>query len=171
MIKLHSGRVCSYNFLLGILFLKRIIGLPHFFAKAHMNGSGGAMSRSPKSPSLFGTAEGSSQRKFFFAFLFLSKKKRSQRKCLVRRSDSADEMAKKGSAIAKTSKLAGLSYSLYFGNGDFSLSFFNGVRHCPCSDSDRFLTRCRNIFLNAICVKAAGDEVFFIWVLSFLLSD
>ena len=136
------------------VFGGRVIGLPHFFAKAHMNGSGGAMSRSPKSPSLFGTAEGS-----------------SQRKCLVRRSDSADEMAKKGSAIAKTSKLAGLSYSLYFGNGDFSLSFFNGVRHCPCSDSDRFLTRCRNLFLHAIYVKAGGDKVLFIWVLSFLLSD
>ena len=51
-----------------------------------------------------------------------------------------------------------------------SSSFF-GVRHCSCSDSDRFLTRCRNLFLNAIYAKAAGDEVFFIWVLSFLLSD
>jgi hypothetical protein len=80
-------------------------------------------------------------------------------------------MAKKGSAIAKTSKLAGLSYSFYFwGWGWISSSFF-GVRHCSCSDSDRFLTRCRNLFLHAICAKAAGNEVLFIWVLSFLLSD
>ena len=136
-----------------------------------MNGSGGAMSRSPNSPSLFGIAEGSSQRKVFFAFLCQSPKKRSQRKCLVRRSDSADEMAKKGSAIAKTSKLAGLSCFFYYGGGVWLSSSFFGVRHCSCSDSARFLTRCRNLFLHAIYVKAAGDEVFLILVLSFLLSD
>jgi hypothetical protein len=80
-------------------------------------------------------------------------------------------MAKKGSAIAKTSKLAGLSCFFYYGGGVLLSSSFCGERRNPCSDSDRFLTRCRNLFLNAICAKAAGDEVLFIWVLSFLLSD
>ena len=58
-----------------------------------------------------------------------------------------------------------------FGGGVLLSSSFCGERRNPCSDSDRFLTRCRNLFLNAIYAKAAGDEVFFIWVLSFLLSD
>ena len=102
------------------------------------------MSRSPKSPSLFGTAEG-----------------RSQRKCLVRRSDTADEMAKNGSAITKTSKLAGSSVFFCFGRGALLFAFFMGVGRWPCSDSGRFLTCCRNHFLNAIYVTAGEEEAFF----------
>ena len=57
----------------------------------------------------------------------------------------------------------------FWGGVLLSSSFF-GVRHCSCSDSDRFLTCCRNHFLNAIYVKAGGDEAFFIWVWCFYLG-
>ena len=50
-----------------------------------------------------------------------------------------------------------------FWGGVLLSSSFCGERRNPCSDSDLFLTRCRNLFLNAICAKAAGDEVFLIW--------
>ena len=76
-------------------------------------------------------------------------------------------MAKNGSAITKTSKLAGLSEPFWVGHKNLNAFFFTEVRRRPRSDSGRFLTCCRNHFLNAIYVKAGGEEAFFIGVRRF----
>ncbi len=54
-----------------------------------------------------------------------------------------------------------------FSRLDLNAFFFTEVRRCPRSDSGRFLTWCRNHFLNAIYVKAGEEEAFFIGVRCF----
>ena len=63
---LFSFFIFNFIFFSSSTFLPLIVYQHFFFPKQNMNSSSGAMSRSPKSPSLFGLAEELAKKKCFF---------------------------------------------------------------------------------------------------------